>query len=241
MEAFERSLALGADGLELDVHLSADGVPVVIHDDLLQRTTNGTGPVCARRAEELDALDAGYHFDSAAGYPQRGRGVCVPRLAEVLRRFPDIPIIIELKVNGTRMAGAVVETLREADAIDRVCLGSFYGRVLRAVRQLEPAIATGASREETRWAVYRTRVYLPIGRGAYRAYQVPEMSAGTRVISQRFVKAAHDAGKIVEAWTVDDPAAIRRLLAWGVDDLMTDRPDVAVPLVKAWQDAYDHR
>jgi glycerophosphoryl diester phosphodiesterase len=236
MEAFEYGLSTGADGLELDVHLSADNVPVVIHDALLQRTTNASGPVCLLRADELAMLDAAYYFDAARGFPRRDRRLGVPRLAEVLQRFRDIPIIIELKVNSTRLAGTVVDTLRAADAIDRVCVGSFYRRVLRAVRRLEPAIATGASFEETRWAVYRTRVRWPIGRNAYRAYQIPEMSGSTRVISPRFVKAAHTAGVLVEAWTVDDPADMRRLLEWGVDDLITDRPDLAVPLVKEWME-----
>ena len=240
IDAFERGLAAGADGLECDVHLSADNVPVVIHDDLLQRTTDATGPVSRFGADELARVDAGYHFASGAQHPWRGRGVRVPRLAEVLQCFRGVPIVIELKENSTRLAGAVVETLRAADAVDRVCVGSFYWRVLRAVRHLEPAIATGACREETRWAVYRTKVRLPIGRGVYSAFQVPEMSGNTRVISPRFVKAAHAAGKVVEAWTVNEPADMRRLLEWGVNDLITDRPDLAVPLVRAWQTTQQH-
>lgn len=235
MEAFEQGLAAGADGLELDIRLSADNVPVVIHDPVLQRTTNGRGPVAARRADELAALDAAYLFAPDAGYPRRGRGAGIPRLFDVLQRFRDVPIIVELKVNSSGVAGAVVETLRAADAVDRVCLGSYYRRVLRAVRQLEPAVATSASREETRWAIYRCRIRRPIGRCSYCAYQIPEMSGRTRVISPRFVRAAHDAGLLVQAWTINDPTDMRRLLEWGVDDLITDRPDIAVPLVRSWR------
>ncbi len=135
MAAFANGLALGADGLELDVHLSRDGVVVVHHDRTLDRTTTLRGDVVARTADEL-------------------RRAGVPTLNEVLRAHRDVRIIIELKVNSHEMAAAVVELLRRADATDRACLGAFGTRVLRAVRTLEPSLATSASREEVRWALY---------------------------------------------------------------------------------------
>src|SRR4029079_11204671 len=87
--AFDHGLALGADGLELDVHLSRDGVVVVHHDTTLERTTNGTGPIAARTADELAALDAGFRAD---GF--RGRAGGVPRLAKVLPRYPGVPLLV---------------------------------------------------------------------------------------------------------------------------------------------------
>src|SRR5512138_1136096 len=88
MAAFERGLALGADGIELDVHLSRDGVVVVHHDASVDRTTNCAGSVADLTADELARLDAGYRFQNVSGeYPFRGRGVGVPRLSDVLSRF----------------------------------------------------------------------------------------------------------------------------------------------------------
>ena len=212
--AFDNGLALGADGLELDVHLSRDGVVVVHHDRLLDRTTALRGPVAAHTADALRRAD-------------------VPTLMEVLSRYRDARIIIELKVNTTALAAAAIEVIRRADAVDRVCLGSFGLRVLRAARALEPALATSGAREEVRWALYRSWCRWPVTRVGYSGYQIPELSGRTRVVSARFVEYAHDAGLGVQVWTVDTPEAARRLLAWGVDALITDRPDVIVPLVAA--------
>src|SRR5215471_4830068 len=97
--AFDHGLSLGADGLEFDVHLSRDGVVVVHHDATLDRTTNGHGPLTALTADELNRLDAAAHF---AGFEGTAGGV--PTLRDVLRRYSDASIIIELKVNDPVLA-----------------------------------------------------------------------------------------------------------------------------------------
>jgi glycerophosphoryl diester phosphodiesterase len=156
----------------------------------------------------------------------------LPLLADVLSRYHDVRIIIELKVNSRALACAAVDVVRRAGAVDRVCFGSFGLRVLRAVRTLEPAIATSAARQEVRWALYRSWVRWPVRHVAYAGYQVPEVAGATRVVSPRFVDYAHRAGLAVQVWTVDTEADARRLLAWGVDALITDRPDIIVPIVR---------
>lgn len=223
MLAFDHGLSLGADGLEFDVHLSRDGVVVIHHDTTLDRTTNGSGPLAALTADELSRLDAGYRWDEF-----RGRAGGVPRLEDVLRRYPAVPLIIELKVNEPELAHRTIEAIRAAGAVDRVALGSFGTRVLRAARACEPAIRTGSSREETRLALYRSWIGWPVRRPPYQEYQVPELAGSTRVVSPRFVRHAHGAGLLVKVWTVDEEADMRRLLAWGVDAIISDRPDVAV-------------
>lgn len=237
--AFDNGLALGADGLELDVHLSRDGAVVVHHDRTLDRTTSLTGAVAEKTTDELARADAGFSFrppsigpgrDAAdVGFPFRGRGIGVPTLGAVLDRYPDVPVIIELKVNDEALARAVVAAIREADAVERVCLGSFGRRVLRAARALEPRLATSAAREEVRWALYRSRCRWPVRRVAYEGYQVPEWAGTTRVVSPRFVRDAHAAGLGVQVWTVDGEADAGRLVELGVDGLITDRPDIMVP------------
>jgi len=212
IDAFDNGLALGADGLELDVHLSRDGAVVVHHDRTLDRTTTLRGPIAERTADELT-------------------GAGVPLLAEVLARYRARRIIIEMKLNRPELADATIDVIRRADAVERVCLGSFGLRVLRAARALEPSIATSAAREEVRWALYRSWCRWPVSRVAYAGYQVPELNGRTRVVSARFVALAHDAGLGVQVWTVDTEEDARRLLGWGVDALITDRPDRIVPLV----------
>jgi glycerophosphoryl diester phosphodiesterase len=215
IEAFDRGLAAGADGLELDVRLSRDGLVVVHHDALLDRTTRGKGPLKERTAAELGRLD-------------------VPTLRDVLGRYSHIGIIIELKERGAALARSVVEDVRRAGAANRVCLGSFSVTALRAARAAAAEIATSGARFEVRMALYRSWCGLSPGRVPYQAFQVPETSGGTRVVSPRFVQLAHKSGIAVQVWTVDDAEDIRRLLDWGVDGIISDRPDVASRVVREW-------
>jgi glycerophosphoryl diester phosphodiesterase len=237
--AFDHGLALGADGLEFDVHLSRDAVVVIHHDDTLERTTGGRGPVAALTAGELDRVDAGYWFtpDRAAPsptYPYRGQGLGVPRLRDVLQRYRDTRFIVELKTPHAELAQRTIDEVRAAAALDRVVLGSFHGSALRAARRYEPRIPTGAAREETRWALYRSRVYWPLGRTEYREFQVPVRAGSTTIVTPRFIAHAHRAGLPVRIWTVDDPDEMKLLLGWGADSLISDRPDLAVPIVREW-------
>ena len=215
LAAFDRGLSAGADGLELDVHLSRDKIVVVHHDARLDRTTRAKGALNERTAEELAALD-------------------VPTLRDVLARHPDTGIIIELKERGAELAQAAVEDVRRANAIGRVCLGSFSVSALRAARAAAPGIMTSGARFEVRMALYRSWCGLPPGRVPYQAFQVPETSGRTRVVSPRFVELAHKSGIAVQVWTVDEPDDIRRLLDWGVDGIISDRPDVAAEVVRDW-------
>ena len=213
IEAFDHGLSCGADGLEFDVHLSRDGVVVIHHDTTLNRTTRGRGRVADHTAAELAALD-------------------VPTLADVLARYPDIQLIVELKINSGELARRVIDLLRSAEAIDRTALGCFSSGPLRTARAYEPAIRTGAAREETRLALYRSWVGWPLGATPYREFQVPERSGFTKIISPRFIEHAHKWQLLVKVWTVNDPGDMRRLIDWGVDALITDRPDLAVPIVR---------
>ncbi len=231
-EAFDRGLATGADGLELDVRLSRDGVAMVHHDATVDRTTNLQGAIGAYTADQLERADAAHHFSTAEGHPLRARGIGVPRLRDVLARYRDVPLIIELKDNLGALARAALEDVRGASAMDRVCLGSFHRLVLRQVRHLARTIATSAAREEIRLALYGSWVGLGLRRPAYCVFQVPERSGLTRVVSPRFVRVAHDADVAVQVWTVNDEADMSRLLDWGVDALITDRPDLAVPIAQ---------
>lgn len=235
--SFDHGLSLGADGLEFDVHLSRDGVVVVHHDATLERTTNGRGRLGLLTADELAEIDAAYSFrpagDTSQNFPFRGKGHGVPRLSKVLARYPGIPLIIEMKANDPELAYRTIEEIRAARALDRVSLGSFGWRVLRAARRYEPDISTGASREEVRLALYRSWLAWRLGRTAYRELQVPERSGPTRIVSRRFIRHAHRAGLAVKVWTVNDPHDMRRLLEWGVDALISDRPDLAVAAVRS--------
>src|SRR5512139_3457476 len=127
-------MAAGADGLELDVHLSSDGVPVVFHDDTLDRTTDVAGPVTARTAAELARVDAGCRFAVNGSYPYRGANVGVPTLRDVLTRYPDTRIIIEMKMDEPQLGRAVADEVRRAGAAERVCAAGYGRRSADAAR-----------------------------------------------------------------------------------------------------------
>ena len=227
--AFDIGLAAGADGLELDVHLSADGIPVVMHDPTLDRTTDATGLLSAKSADELARVDAGYRFtNGTGGAPFRGQGIGVPTLIDVLRRYPGVPTIVELKVDTEDCGIRVAQAVCEADATDRVCLAGFGLRSARGARQALPSAGASACQVEVRRALHCSWVGWPVGTVAYHGYQVPERSGWLRVVSRRFVRQAHQAGLAVEVWIVDEPPDMERLLAWGVDGLISNRPDLAV-------------
>jgi glycerophosphoryl diester phosphodiesterase len=229
LAAFDRGAAAGADGLELDVQLSADGVVVVCHDPTLDRTTNRTGRLAGLTADELARVDAGYRFTDGRGtFGFRNQGVGIPTLAEVLGRYPDLLVIVEMKVDVPEMGRAVAEVVRAAGAAERVCAAGYGLRSLGAARAALPEMATSACHPEVRMALYRSWAGWPVARVPYGGYQVPEHAAWLRVVSPRFVRHAHRAGLKVQVWTVDEEADMTRLLQWGVDGLISNCPDVAV-------------
>jgi glycerophosphoryl diester phosphodiesterase len=236
--AFDRGMAAGADGLELDVHLSADGLPVVCHDPTLDRTTNGKGPVMRLSAAELSRLDAGGWFADGEGrFPFRGQGVGIPTLEDVLRRYRGVRIIVEMKLDTAEMGNAVAQVVRAASAVDRVCAAGYGDRSLSAVRSALPDLATSASHPEVRLGLYRSWARWPVRQVRYGGYQVPETVGLLRVVSRRFIRHAHGAGLKVQVWTVDEEADMRRLLSWGADGLISNRPDLAVRVRDASIDA----
>jgi glycerophosphoryl diester phosphodiesterase len=235
LAAVARGMAAGSDGVECDVHLSRDGVPVVIHDATLDRTTDASGPVSARTAVELAAVDAGYRFAADGAFPFRGQGIGVPRLEQVLSAVPRGRIIVEMKQGLPELARAVIDVVRRAGVAERVCVGSFYPAGLDVMRAEAPEIATSASEPEARWTLYRSWLRWPIPASRpYVAFQVPQRAGRLRVISPPFLAQAHRDGARVDVWVVDEPSDIIRLLSWGVDGVISDRPDVAVATRDAW-------
>jgi glycerophosphoryl diester phosphodiesterase len=235
--AFEQAHALGVDGFELDVHVSRDGEVMVIHDADLYRTTDSQGRVSSMTADELSRVDAGYKFQRAASgglsdgdFPFRGRGVRIPKLRDLLTAFRDELIILELKTRHPIVAERALAVVRETDSLDRVCFGGFSWQMLRGLRAWEPHACSSASQLETRWSLYGSWAHIGprwARSQGVRAFQVPEMAGSTRVVSPRFIKLAHAAGLLVQVWTVNEEADMRRLAEWGVDGLITDRPDRA--------------
>ena len=228
LEAFGAAVEQGAGGLELDVHLTRDGHVVVIHDATLDRTTSGAGAVAGVTLDELRRIDAGYSFsrDDGRTYPYRGKGLRVPTLAEVLDAFPKIAVNVDLKDRERGKEAAVLRVLRESGAEGRALVVSEHYALVRRVRGLSGGrVPTGASRREVALFYLLSALRLEgLLRPAFDALQVPVSYGRLALVTRRFVEAAHGLGVRVDAWIVNDPAEMRRLLDLGVDVVMTDLP-----------------
>jgi glycerophosphoryl diester phosphodiesterase len=233
--AIDNGMSLGSDGFEIDTQLSADGVPVVIHDQTLERTTDRSGPVSNLSAAELAKVDAGFHFAIEGTHPFRGQGIGVPRLDEVLARYPGARMIIEMKGGQPELARAVATVIKQAGALERTCVGSFYQGSIDAIRAEHPDVTTSASQEEARWTLHRSWVRWPWTKPRpWVAFQLPEKAGRMRVVSRAFLHHVHREGHAVQVWVVNERADIERLLDWGVDGIISDRPDVAVATRDEW-------
>ena len=214
---------LGYHYLELDVRLTADRVPVVFHDATLERTTSGTGKIADYTLDDLQSIDAAYHFDPAHDYPMRGTGISISPLEELYRTWPEVRLNIDLKAPGEEWA--VAEVIRAADAEHRSLIGSFYDRRIarfRRITQGQVAVSAGPTAAAAMWSASRG------GRTTRRrvqAYQLPFDYRGFK-IDEKLVDSIHRAGAHLHLWTVNDPDDMRRFLDMGVDGIVTDRPDV---------------
>jgi glycerophosphoryl diester phosphodiesterase len=223
MPAFELAVQQGADAIELDVRLTRDGVPVVLHDATLNRTTNHPGPLRALPLDRLREIDAGARFtpDQGRTYPFRGAGVQVPTLAQVLRAFPLMPFLVELKEPEAQEP--VKRVLLEESAALRSVLASEHGASLTLFREEPFAVAACGGEIGTLFrAVLFRRVPATV---PYRALSVPVRYRGLPVPTRAFVAAARGLGCPVHVWTVNDAATARTLWGRGVAGIVTNFPE----------------
>ena len=236
MLAFEGAAGLGVDVLELDTHVTADDVVVVIHDDTVDRTTNGTGAVASMTLAELRALDAAYRWRPPGGpadvFPHRGEGHVIPTLAEVLEAFPTIGVNLDMKAQDPRVPELTCEVIRSAGRVGSVMVASFHDVNLSAFRQACPEVATSAGPGEVRdfYAfnlAFLGRWTLP----AADAFQVPVRQGSIEIVTPRMVRGLRERNVRLDVWTINDEAEMRRLLDLGVGGIITDRPDLALALL----------
>lgn len=230
MEAFRQALAHGADILEMDVHLTADGVPVVIHDETVERTTDGSGLVRHMTFEQLKHLDAGYRFTADGGitFPYRGTGITIPSFEEVLQCFQGVPINFEVKADDDRLLDSLVALLTRYGRLryGDVFVAGFKNRFLRKLRRRLPLAFVGNSRLEIANLVLAAKLrckFLFFGRGD--AFQPKPRAGRLDIVTPATVNMAHRLGLEVHVWTIDEESEMTRLLDMGVDGLFTNFPE----------------
>lgn len=235
LPSFALASALGASYLELDVHGTRDGAIVVLHDESLDRTTDGSGLAREHALSELERLDAGYRFSTdGRHYPYRGQGVRIPTLAALFARFPGARFNIEIKQEEPSIVEAVVRIIDEAGCVDRVLLAAEHDSIMTEIRRVVgERIVTSFSTGEVVDFIARLSSGFENYRPAGRALQIPPHFNDIELITAESVAAAHRFGLEIHAWTINDREEIDRLLALGVDGIMSDLPGLARVAVDA--------
>ncbi len=225
--AFALALEQGADALEMDVRVTRDGTVIVLHDASLDRTTGGSGLVSGLTTREVCAPDAGARFtaDGGASYPYRDRDVRVPTFAEVLEAFPDVPLLVEVKTVAAMAPLAAV--VRRHGAEGQIVPAAYAHEALESFRR--PPFIVGASMRDIARLYFGALARVPPREAPYRLLAVPDRWRGLPVPTPGFIRAARRLGAAVHVWTVDDPAAARRLWANGVAGIVTNDPAGIVP------------
>lgn len=211
MPAFEGAVALGYQYVETDVHVTADGILLAFHDDVLDRVTNRAGRIS----------DLPYREVRMARVDGREP---IPLFEELLGTFPDLRVNVDPKSDAA--VGPLAAVLRRTGAIDRVCVGSFSDTRLEILREkLGPRLCTSLGPKATARLRMAAR-HLPAGHFDAACAQLPTKYKGLTLVDRRLVEAAHARGMQVHVWTIDDADEMHELLDLGVDGIMTDEPVV---------------
>jgi len=219
--AYENGLAVGADVIELDLHATSDGVIVAIHDETVDRTTDGQGAVRQMTFAQLRQFDAGYRFtrDGGQTFPWRGKGLKVPTLDEALELLGDTPLSVEFKARGSSVVNTALASFRRSRGFHDIVFAAFVSEPIDQVRRMEPGALTAfTGRELAEFSL------LPVeGLADYvppaRFVQPPK-----ELVDAEFVERIHRVGLKVHPWTVNDRTEMCRQRQFGVDGMFTDDP-----------------
>jgi glycerophosphoryl diester phosphodiesterase len=224
LEAFGAAVALGYRYLETDAHVSRDGVVVAFHDARLDDSTDRTGAIAALSIAEIAEADAGYVFspDGGRSHPFRARGIRIPRLEELLLRWPEARVNIDPKTDAC--VEPLVAMIDRLGAWDRIGIGSFSDRRLRRIRALSRGRACTSMGPRAVAAARAAALCGSMPRQGADCVQVPLRRGPIPIVTAGFVRAAHRAGLPVHVWTVNAEPSMHELLDLGVDGIMTDRP-----------------
>jgi glycerophosphoryl diester phosphodiesterase len=239
MEAYQHAVDLGADVLEGDIHITSDGHLVLIHDEEVDRTTNQTGLVSEMTLAQIKLLDAGYYWtdDDGATFPYRGKGLQIVTLEELFTTFPQKAYVIEIKKSAIPTEQPLCDLIRAYDMQDKVMVASFYDDRMAIFRATCPEVTTSSPKGETTVFFAMNTLFLnPLYTPKATALEVPEYQTvsgvNLHVLTPAFVRGAHARGMGVHPWTINETADLQRMIALGVDGIITDRPDRLLDLLQ---------
>jgi glycerophosphoryl diester phosphodiesterase len=230
--AYEHSMAMGADVVDIDVSLSADNQLVAFHDASLERTTNGVGEVATKTYQELAKLDAGWGFTHDGGHPFRGKGLEIPTVEAILTRFPKTLVTIDLKDLRLQAVEPLCSLLTRLGRTEDVYIGVDTREQVDLFRSTCAAVHTSGTDLE-RQAMRAARDAGNTALVTHQRVSQPSFMAtdGTRRVTAKTVAFSHALGIAVLPWVVDDPKDMAELLDLGIDGIYTRRPDVLLKLI----------
>lgn len=223
--AFDFALQHQADVLETDVRLSRDGHVIVTHDDTLDRTTNGHGPVREHNLVDLKKLDAGYRFIDNDGRSYKNQHIQLLTLHELFQRYPNVGINIDIKDDDPEAVKAVANVVNDYSESHWINVGSFNPNCMRVFRQLAPTISTAATKPEVARLLLGPKQFPPL---PYQLLQIPLSYWGIPLARQRFIQKVHDANLEIVHWTINEKDTMLKLFSRHVDGVVTDRADIAL-------------
>lgn len=231
--AYEHSIAMGGDVIDIDVSLTADGVPIAFHDSTLERTTNGTGRVQDATLADLADLDAAWNFHPEQHYPLRGQEVTIPTIEAILTEFPHTLATLDLKDLRTEAVEPICSLLTALRRTNDVYVGVDTDEQVMLFRQSCPQVHTSGTTAERR-AIRAAREAGDVTFVSAQLVGQPAFLAddGSRRISADYLEFSHHLGTAVLTWVVDDPADMTDLIEMGIDGIYTRRPDVMIQLLR---------
>jgi glycerophosphoryl diester phosphodiesterase len=222
LESFRQAVELGVDAIEFDVHLTADGQPVVVHDRSVNRTTSGTGAVSSMTASALAALDAGARFSPDGGrtFPWRERGIRVPLLRDVIEQFPYTPLLIEIKTIAA--AAPTRRVIEEMGAASRVVVAA--GDVNAVAPFAGSRIATAAAMAQIQRLIAPVLLRRRATELPYGTLCLPRFHRGVPLPLRAIASYARVARVPVHVWTVNDASVAPVLWQAGIRGIISDDP-----------------
>lgn len=234
MPAFRLAFEQGAPGIEFDVHTSKDGIPVILHDATLSRTSNGKGYVSQWTLADLKKLDAGYCFDPEQNnsFPQRGKGFQIPTLEEMLSEFKTQKLCVEIKEQSAELTHKIIKLIQKYKAEDRVIVGSKYFEVSKTMKQNYSSIKRFLSKREfvmlfldyksgTKWSK----------KDSQAVASMPLEACGLAFGNKDFIDYLHEREITVYYWTINNPLVMKELQKRGADGIITDNPQLALKTI----------
>ncbi len=230
--AFQEAYDLNVDVLETDIRITKDGIPVIFHDETLDRTTNGKGKISDYNLDELMEFDLGYwHFNKEKdAYLFRNKGLQIIPLHTFFETFPKVKINLDIKDDDKKASSIIFETIKDCGAENRVLVGSFHNRQILRFREISEHVEIPTSANQKEVLAFVSNFWI-FSKKDYCVLQVPIRHSFIKIVTANSIKRAHRNNIAVHPWTINDKEIMLSLLSWEIDGIFTDDPELLIKVL----------